>query len=64
VLDNLSKCDDNNISKWIDNPNFKFIHADIFNINLLRKAVNGCNIVFHLAANPDVRQATTNTKLD
>jgi UDP-glucose 4-epimerase len=64
VLDNLSKCNENNISKWVDNPNFKFIHADIFDLNLLRNSVNDCNIVFHLAANPDVRQATTNTKID
>jgi UDP-glucose 4-epimerase len=63
VFDNLSK-GRHDYSKWSDNSSFKFIHADMLDTISLKEAVNDCNIVFHLAANPDVRQATTNTKID
>ena len=48
VFDNLSKGNSHNISKWIDNPNFKFIPADMLDTISLKEAVNDCNIVFHL----------------
>jgi UDP-glucose 4-epimerase len=63
VFDNLSK-GRHDYSKWSDNSSFKFIQADMLDTISLKEAVNDCNIVFHLAANPDVRQATTNTKID
>jgi UDP-glucose 4-epimerase len=64
VFDNLSKGNKNNISNWFDNPNFNFIHSDMLDLFSLKKAVDACDIVFHLAANPDVREGVTNTKID
>lgn len=39
-------------------PNFKFVEADLLNTEALDKAIAGCDMVFHLAANADVRFGT------
>jgi len=40
------------------NPNFKLITGDILDTSLLTKSMSGCDFVFHLAANADVRYGT------
>jgi UDP-glucose 4-epimerase len=64
VFDNLSTGNRDNISKWLTGPNFHFIHADMLDISSLKKAVDTCDIVCHLAANPIVALGETNTKID
>ena len=49
VFDNLYNGSYENISNWSSYRNFKFIHADILDQFLLRKSVDACDIVFHLA---------------
>ena len=39
-------------------PQFRLVEADLLNTNALRSAVAGNDIVFHLAANADVRFGT------
>lgn len=39
-------------------PNFKLIEGDLLNPDTLRTSIAGCDIVFHLAANADVRFGT------
>jgi UDP-glucose 4-epimerase len=64
VFDNLYSGSYGNISNWSSNQNFKFIHADLLDQFLLRKSVNACDIVFHLAANSEVKVGATDTKID
>jgi UDP-glucose 4-epimerase len=55
VVDDLSSGDSKNLSRWIDNPCFEFIRGDLKNPETAFKCVDGEDLVFHLAANPDVR---------
>lgn len=64
VLDNLSAGRLNNISKWLNNSRFKFIMGDMLNPGDVKKSMGNCEIVFHLAANPDVRIGAFNTRID
>lgn len=45
-------------------PNFRLYEADLLDVNTLRKIFVGGKIVFHLAANADVRYGTANTRKD
>ena len=65
VFDNLYNGSYENISNWSSNRNFKFIHADILlDQFLLRKSIDACDIIFHLAANSEVIVGATDTKID
>src|SRR5919112_5017691 len=65
VFDNLYNGSKENISNWLGNPNFKFIYSDLLlDQFILRKAIDDCDIVFHLAANPEVKVGATDTKID
>jgi len=55
VLDNLSSGSLRNIARWLGHPNFKFIKGDLLNTQEIVEALYGCQAVFHLAANPEVR---------
>jgi UDP-glucose 4-epimerase len=55
VLDNLSSGRLENIAKWLDNSQFRFVKGYMLNPENLKDAVDGCNVSFHLAANPDAR---------
>ena len=39
----------------LKNPNFKLVEGDNLDLPALTKAMAGCDTVFHLAANADVR---------
>ncbi|MCD6330646.1 MAG: NAD-dependent epimerase/dehydratase family protein [Thermoplasmata archaeon] len=41
----------------------ELIEGDLLNREDIKKALKGCEIVFHLAANPDVRVGAINTKI-
>jgi UDP-glucose 4-epimerase len=43
---------------------FRFVRADLLEIDEVRHAIAGHDVVFHLAANPDARLALQDTKLD
>jgi len=64
VLDNLSTGSRENISSWIGHPNFTFTRGDCLNRQNVRKAVKNRELIFHLAANPEVRVGVANTKID
>ncbi|MBS7639536.1 MAG: NAD-dependent epimerase/dehydratase family protein [Candidatus Bathyarchaeia archaeon] len=64
VLDNLSGGRLSNISAWLKNPRFRFLMGDMLNQHDIKRALEGCEIVFHLAANPDVRVGALNTRID
>ena len=64
VLDNLSAGSIDNIAEWSEHPNFTLIKGDCLNREDLRKALENCGLVFHLAANPEVRVGAVDTDID
>lgn len=63
VIDNLSSGRMEFIEKHLKNPKFKFIKLDILDLEKLKKAIQGADIIYHFAANPDVRLGAENTKI-
>jgi len=63
VLDNLSSGSLTNISQWLRDTNLSFKHADLLNIEDVAKAVEGCDTIIHLAANPEVKISTANPEV-
>lgn len=59
VLDNLSNGSLKNLERWLVNERFKFIKGDLKKPRDAEKAVRGNELVFHLAANPEVRLGET-----
>ena len=55
VLDNLSSGRLENIAKWLNDSNFRFVRGDMLDPHGIGEALNGCEVVFHLAANPEVK---------
>jgi UDP-glucose 4-epimerase len=64
VLDNLNSGKLENLNKWHSHERFEFQRGDTLNQNDIKNAINGCTVVFHLAANPDVRVGNVDTKVD
>ncbi len=63
ALDNLSSGRMEFLEHHLQDPNFKFIKLDLLEPEKLKKAIQGADIIFHLAANPDVRLGAENTKV-
>ena len=55
VYDNLSSSRMDFIEHHVGKKNFSFIEADLLDQKKLRECLEGYDVVFHLAANPDVR---------
>ena len=55
VLDNLSAGDLSNLSLWFSSPKMKVFQGDVLDKEIIFKVLKGCDTVFHLAANPEVR---------
>ena len=63
VLDNFSSGKREHLAPHLDNPNFHLIEADLQNPEELPHALAGKEIIFHLAANPDVKLGAENTRV-
>ena len=64
VFDNLSSGTPQNIKQWLDSPNFTFIKDDLLNLSNIKKLKHKhYDVVFHLAANPEVRIGSTNPEV-
>jgi len=59
VLDNFSSGSRKNLDPFLDRSNFRLIEADLLEPDGLADALKGMDMVFHLAANPDVRLGAT-----
>jgi len=55
VYDNLSSGKKDFIKHHFDNDNFTFVEADLIDEKQVEKEIQGHDVVFHIAANPDVR---------
>lgn len=63
VLDNLSIGELGNIRRWLGSSNFRFIDGDLSDQTVISDALEGCEVVFHLAANPEVRAGSVNPEV-
>ena len=63
VLDDLSAGSLENVERWLNSEGFEFIKGDMRNPGVVRKAVEGVDVVFHLAANPEVRIGSQSPEL-
>lgn len=64
IYDNLSSGKKEFIQRHFDRRGFRFIQADLLNPDDLNEVIAGHDVVFHLAANPEVRAGITDTGLD
>jgi len=64
VYDNLSSGSKGRICHNLKNPLFKFVQGDLLNFEDTAKVVRGCDMVFHMASNPDISRGITETDLD
>jgi len=55
VLDDLSAGSLRNIERWLSHERFEFMKGDMRDPRVVKKAIEGVDVVFHLAANPEVR---------
>lgn len=57
VLDNLSSGKEEHIAALLSRPNFSFVQGDLLDLSLVDSLVDRCDMIYHLAANPDVKFA-------
>ena len=55
VVDNLSSGRIEHIQKLLSQPRFRFVEGDLLEGGTLSHAMDGVDMVYHLAANPDVK---------
>ncbi|HLN02361.1 MAG TPA: SDR family NAD(P)-dependent oxidoreductase [Bryobacteraceae bacterium] len=55
VVDNLSSGKWEHIKELADHPKFRFVEGDLLSRELLDSVMNRAQMVYHLAANPDVK---------
>ena len=63
-FDNFSTGQERFLFEARKKPNFELIEGDLLDEGALSNAMRGCDMVFHLAANADVRQGTEHPRRD
>lgn len=64
VYDNLSIGRKENVKQLLDRSNFEFVIGNLLDEDKTLKAMDDCEIVYHLAANSEVRLGTVDTLID
>lgn len=63
-FDNLSSGTLENIGQWLHNSNFKLFQADLLDRAMVENAIKDCELLIHLAANPEVAIGYEDTTID
>jgi UDP-glucose 4-epimerase len=63
ILDNFSAGKLENVQHLLDNPSVTLVKEDLKKPQQLGKIVKNCDIIYHLAANPEVRVGETDPKV-
>jgi len=63
IIDNLSSGSLKNIKSALEEGSVKFIEGDLLNFEETAEAVKNCDVIYHLAANPEVRVGASNPKI-
>ncbi len=64
AFDNFSTGQEAFIRSALESPRYRLIRGDLLNLEAVAAAVRGCDFVFHLAANADVRHGTEHPRRD
>ncbi|MBE9528141.1 MAG: NAD-dependent epimerase/dehydratase family protein, partial [Proteobacteria bacterium] len=64
VFDNLSLGRKEFVEPHLDNPSFRFVEADLLDLERLKGEIEGHDVVFHLSANSDISYGTKYTDID
>jgi len=64
VYDNLSSGKQEHVSHNFGKKNFKFVKADLLDFDNVVREMKGHDVVWHIAANPDIRKGTESTRYD
>lgn len=63
IIDNLSNGSLKNIKSALQEGSVKFVEGDLLNFEETAEAVKKCDVIYHLAANPEVRVGTSNPEI-
>lgn len=63
VFDNLSSGRMEFIEHHLENPDFSFVKGDLLNAEAIETACKDVDMVYHVAANPDVKLGASDTKV-
>jgi len=63
VFDNLSNGSLKNLQRWLENKRFRFIKGDLKKPSDVKEAVKDIELIFHSAANPEVRVGETDPSI-
>lgn len=63
VFDNLSSGKMEFIEHHLENPDFSFVKGDLLDPDSIESACKNADMVYHVAANPDVRLGASDTKV-
>lgn len=63
IIDNLSSGSLKNIEKPFKNPKVKFMKGDLLDPKAVEKVVRNSEVIYHLAANPEVKVSATNPEI-
>src|SRR6202167_1678929 len=64
IYDNFSTGQESFVSHHADNPKVRVVRADILDTERVNREIAGCDFVFHLQANADVRGGMRATHID
>jgi UDP-glucose 4-epimerase len=64
AFDNFSTGQEEFIAGALLNPHYQLVRADLFDLDAVRSAMKGIDVVFHLAANADVRFGVDHPRRD
>jgi UDP-glucose 4-epimerase len=64
IYDNFSTGQESFVSHHADNPRVRVVRADILDSERVNREIAGCDFVFHLQANADVRGGMRATRID
>src|SRR5205807_36886 len=64
IYDNFSSGKDGHLSDLQSDARLEIVRADLKDKHAVAEAMRGCEVVFHLAANPDIAKAVTQPDID
>ena len=64
ALDRLSSAKKQNLDPLQSADNFEFIQLDLLDVDKIKEVVKNCNLIYHLAANVEVRKGQFDTEVD
>ena len=62
-FDNLSGGNSSNLTDATANSRFRFVEGDLLDFEAIENVIGNCELIFHLAADPEVRVGAQNSDL-